>query len=486
MTLIKLGDLLVTNKDLITTIITILGACGGLIGLVKSLPALKAYRREKEINNFKERHLQISTKQGNSTLENFNYYINSKKYRDLLIDSDGLIIDKNWELYQKMLNSNYEKEEKLVLLNDAISITNLSNITEEERKKLNKQIPTPKYPRIKIIPKKKYTYSEAINNYNIAGGNFFNGDLFAASNIQVNDQKKLHIDIYQTNYYGFYDTCKALELMYLTKQKKQKLRKNILNLKNRYAGIGISCLTIFKNVIGDNTNRYKNYFLYHQRNSSVMESKNKIHVAPAGSFQPITSKISHHHDPLEKEFNEKPISTVYREFCEELLHTNHMDELVSISLLQNSSDYRFLEKFGKVYYLGIGLEPYNTKVELLTTMVIDFNDLRKYVEENQNSDDLYVKKLIRRCNKYLNFDPQKLTASERDSESQLTNIVNNIHAASYLGKKNTNTDEHVEGDIHIEKFTKEMLLQLAASINVTPSAREIFSRAYVFFDELSK
>ena len=36
---------------------------------------------------------------------------------------------------------------------------------------------------------------------------------------------------------------------------------------------------------------------------------------------------------VSNEFNKNLSNTVYREFCEEILHTNHMSELVSIDLI---------------------------------------------------------------------------------------------------------------------------------------------------------
>lgn len=440
-------------KDILSIISTALGIILTLYGMIKGIPAIISYMREKNIKLFLDRHSQIARKQTTSIDECVHAYKNI--YKEKLVDSDSLIIDKDWEIYTE--------DCELKKLEDVIVIDNDKNI-----------IPNPKLPKIEILPKKKYTYAESIQNFHASSANFFNGELYAASKISV-DEGKLNLKIYETDYFSFFNTCKSLELMHLTKQKNERFKGDLFDLTNRYAGIGTNCITIFKNVVNAKGKK-KNYFISHQRNSNVIESPGRVGIVPSGSFQPIYSLKE---KEKQKEFNEQIINTVYREFCEEILHTEHMAELLSINLLVKSIDYKFLKYATDVYYLGIGLEPYNTKVEVLCMMVIDYdnieNRLLKCLKDGLITEQEYNEIYNKYIKLAIDFDGKQ--------ESQYDKILNAFNCSSDKEKSNSITDE---GDLKLSLFNKDVLEQFYASKKTTPPAREVFNRLYKFYDKIIK
>ncbi len=235
-----------------------------------------------------------------------------------------------------------------------------------------------KFLLLKIFPKKKLDFTQSFIQYVKPQAQLFNGRLYAAKEVKcVNDS--VEFKVYETDYYSFLNTCRVLELMYETRERKRKLDIDILDLTNRYCGIGINCFTVLKNVKVNKTSKLKqDYFLIHQRTNKVIESPEKIHVVPAGSYQPMTSL-----DKNSLEFDKDMSNTIYREFCEEILNTLHMKELNSFNLLKEDIDYKLLRKVAKIYYLGCGLEPYNTKMEVLALMVIDMDKINTIIDVNE-------------------------------------------------------------------------------------------------------
>lgn len=431
--------------NLITKIIGIPSIVYGLIMLTKNI---YQNSREKKKIGFVNRNEKINKVRSNSTKENFIFY--KEKYQDKICNSYGLIIDKNW-LRNKQIKSIDDLE---LLKNIKVNINNNFD-------KSNIEVPI-----LKIFPKKKLDYTQSYIQYVKPNAQLFNGRLYAASNIFIKNNK-ITFEVYETNYYSFMNTCRVLELMYETREKKKKLDIDILDLTNRYCGIGINCFTVLKNVkLKKDSNVVHDYFLIHQRTNKVIESPDKVHVVPAGSYQPMTSL-----DDIEKgkEFDRDMGNTIYREFCEEILNTHHMKELNSLNLLEEELDYRLLKAKSKVYYLGCGLEPYNTKMEVLALMVIDMEKINDSISEKEMDEFLEMHPLL-------------------NSNGKIATDFQTLKYALNKDKfgKDTNISSNVEGNILIEKLSKAMLEQYYSLENATPSSKEIFAYLYKNFDNIFK
>lgn len=417
--------------NLITKIIGIPSIIYGLIMLTKNI---YQNSRERKKIAFVNRNEKINKVRSNSTKENFDYYV--KEYKEKLSPSYGLIISKDWVS---------KKEIKSI---DDLELLKNVKVKVEKIDTSNIEIPT-----LKIFPKKKLDFTQSFIQYVKPQAQLFNGRLYATTEVKcVNDS--VEFKVYETDYYSFLNTCRVLELMYETRERKRKLDIDILDLTNRYCGIGINCFTVLKNVKVNKTSKLKqDYFLIHQRTNKVIESPEKIHVVPAGSYQPMTSL-----DKNSLEFDKDMSNTIYREFCEEILNTLHMKELNSFNLLKEDIDYKLLRKVAKIYYLGCGLEPYNTKMEVLALMVIDMDKINTIIDENELTEFLEI-------HPALNCDDKIAT--------DLVTLKN--------GLKNR-AGGNTEGSILFEKLSKAMLEQYYSMENATPSAKEIFAYLYKNYD----
>lgn len=417
--------------NLITKIIGIPSIIYGLIMLTKNI---YQNSRERKKIAFVNRNEKINKVRSNSTKENFDYYV--KEYKEKLSPSYGLIISKDWVS---------KKEIKSI---DDLELLENVKVKVEKIDTSNIEIPT-----LKIFPKKKLDYTQSFIQYVKPQAQLFNGRLYAAKEVKC-ENDSVEFKVYETDYYSFLNTCRVLELMYETRERKRKLDIDILDLTNRYCGIGINCFTVLKNVKVNKTSKLKqDYFLIHQRTNKVIESPEKIHVVPAGSYQPMTSL-----DKNSLEFDKDMSNTIYREFCEEILNTLHMKELNSFNLLKEDIDYNLLRKVAKIYYLGCGLEPYNTKMEVLALMVIDMDKINTIIDENELTEFLEI-------HPSLNCDDKIAT--------DLVTLKNGLK--NRVGGNN-------EGSILFEKLSKAMLEQYYSMENATPSAKEIFAYLYRNYD----
>ena len=87
---------------------------------------------------------------------------------------------------------------------------------------------------------------------------------------------------------------------------------------------------------------------------------------------------------IRSDFNVQMANTVYREFGEELLNIDEFFHLGDEEVLEEQ--YRRW----KVILLGMGFEPLNTKVEMLTAMKVDLEDPenRKFFGGNDTMEGL--------------------------------------------------------------------------------------------------
>ena len=160
--------------------------------------------------------------------------------------------------------------------------------------------------------------------------------------------------------------------------------RDVFDLSNRFAGIGVNNASILYNVEmpedardPDSPMVKKHILLLHHRSGQVAEGIGSIHVVPAGSYQPVGVDIR-------SDFNVQMANTVYREFGEELLNIDEFFHLGDEEVLEEQ--YRRW----KVILLGMGFEPLNTKVEMLTAMKVDLEDPenRKFFGGNDTMEGL--------------------------------------------------------------------------------------------------
>lgn len=209
----------------------------------------------------------------------------------------------------------------------------------------------------------------------------------------------------------------------INKKGSMKLREklDLLNFSNRYVGIGICTLTLFKNVYNRKTKENKDtYFLIHNRGSNLTEHPSQKSVIPAGTFEPIGKDYT-------KKSSLDFSNTVYREFVEELFNDDEFTDLGTSELIENNEVIKNLKTASKLYYLGSGIDIINGKLEVLNILVID---VLKWEEK--------YKKM--------------------DSHSLKTSFQTNF-----------------EGEIEIKEFRYERLKQYSTDSNFVPCAREIFS-----------
>ncbi|MDO4732076.1 MAG: hypothetical protein Q4B50_00970 [Bacillota bacterium] len=242
-------------------------------------------------------------------------------------------------------------------------------------------------PRAAFLPYPREGFA-ANRKYGLSGNSskLFNGKLFALESLSGDlNAGNLRVSVKNGAYFDFLDSCEylAYEMAYVRRVKRIRppypLRLipafsllpnrsrvgDVFDLDNRFAGIGINTATILYNVempgaaldAPEKTER-RAILLLHHRSSQVAEGIGAIHVIPAGSYQPIGQK-------LDSPFNRNMANTVYREFGEELLNIDELAHLNAEELLDEK-----LRRW-KVLLLGFGIEPLNTKIEVLTTLQID-------------------------------------------------------------------------------------------------------------------
>ena len=249
-------------------------------------------------------------------------------------------------------------------------------------------------PRFGKLPAPKDGYAENAKFY--CSVPLSNRPLFGLSDVRTDADGKVTFGGCKGYYFDFYDTCEilSLEMAYQHRIKgrldseKQKLKLrdrvgDVFDLSNRFAGIGINVLTIIKNISLEDGEK-SDYFLLHKRSAkNVAEGANSFHVVPAGSFQPTTLIMPEVLD----EHDTSMVNTATREFYEELMGYEEFSELLSARLLTEKA-----EKLD-IRYIGVGLDPLNTKAEVLAYVILDIDDLDMTLFENKKTKEDIIKKL---------------------------------------------------------------------------------------------
>ncbi len=244
----------------------------------------------------------------------------------------------------------------------------------------------PPAPRFLPYPKEGFAQNK---KYQLGGKTLlFNGKLYALESFTGDINKgDLAVTVKNGGYFDLLDTCEYLvyEMSYARKIRRKKPPYNIkkpaflsvlpnrtrqadvFDLDNRFAGIGVNNATILYNVSmpqdprdPDSPMVKRPILLLHHRSGQVAEGIGSIHVVPAGSYQPVGVDIR-------SPFNVQMANTVYREFGEELLNIDEFSHLGDEEVLEEQY------KQWQVILLGMGFEPLNTKVEVLTAMKIDMD-----------------------------------------------------------------------------------------------------------------
>lgn len=210
----------------------------------------------------------------------------------------------------------------------------------------------------------------------LSGGKLFNGRLYALEAARGDlNAGDLALTVKTGGYFDFLDTCEYLgyEMSYVRKVRRIKAtpelqelpfrrsQADLLDLDNRFAGIGCNCAAIFHG-LREEDGSCGSYLLMHYRASKgISEGIGAVHVAPAGSHQPVGKDIR-------SDFNRNLANTIYREFAEELLGAEEFYYLEDESML----DQRYCR--WPLDTLGFGFEPFNTKLEVLCAMQVDMGD----------------------------------------------------------------------------------------------------------------
>ncbi len=243
------------------------------------------------------------------------------------------------------------------------------------------------------------------------------------------------IDVYLDGYYDFYNTC--LGLGFLESFEGIKKRHNsyintvraefpLLDYKNRFCTLGIVTFTVVIGLEGGSK------FLLHSRSSRVAEGRGLINAVPAGSLQPSSTP-----DKLtNSDIGQAVKLNIIRETGEELFGHDEFTDCFSTETIETNTLVKIIGN--NLFYLGIGLNPLNTYLEMLTLSIIDVNDgdTRKFILNNI-----------------------KNKRAEKET----------LEAADFLESLKKNE----EGDISIREFNKPTLESYAAMYNAAPAFAQI-------------
>lgn len=153
------------------------------------------------------------------------------------------------------------------------------------------------------------------------------------------------------------------------------------NVGSRISIAGINNLTIIRE-------RENATFLLMRRGQDLASANGAIHVIPAGEFQPISI-------PSGNEINQCTIwQTLFREFSEEILLSREAKFAeVSIKTLASIEPINMLRQMANdsewiTWFLGIGIDPINLKLEMLTVTVINKPSLRELLNYSKLQSSL--------------------------------------------------------------------------------------------------
>lgn len=206
--------------------------------------------------------------------------------------------------------------------------------------------------------------------------------------------RALHLTFGPSTYFEFFNTCESLSYELCRAAVKEYQEKNasslkeidlsrislpkrerisLFELRNRAAVPGINTLFILLNKHGKGQHVY---YLHLRSSKKVAEAMNTFHVVPAGTFQP-----EHFHD----DFHARDFSlmrNILREFAEELLGKEELSEMAKQDqdFMADEALRPYLSPIAKearMVFMGIGLDPLNTKPEILTSIILNWASVGK-------------------------------------------------------------------------------------------------------------
>jgi len=367
-----------------------------IAGAVITYFKLRDEALEKKIRNFKMLGEQSPTDRNSYAQKCVELYrkmykkgLNGRKYEDMVFNN--LIYMKNW------LGWDEATKDFIHLDKVKVNMQMLKQKEDEDRNNVYNTIVNEAWdktpPRAGFLPYPRDGYALNLKYASERNLTLFNGALFALESVSgtVNESAKLNsvtaksvtpftLNVKIGGYFDFLNTCECLlNEVYSSceiKHKKfpEKLPafsrlsvlpcrakvRDIFDFSNRFAGIGINSVTIFHNLLNDKGER-TSYVLLHNRSKNVVEGRGAIHVVPAGSYQPIVGLGAENQASINTDMK----NTVYSEFAQELLGQNEITYL-------NVENYKQNNKLNwDIQFLGLGIEPLNTKIEVLTSIIID-------------------------------------------------------------------------------------------------------------------
>lgn len=165
----------------------------------------------------------------------------------------------------------------------------------------------------------------------------------------------------------------------------QRVRKLVsdsepFDMNNRPVVIGACSLCFIKNVpIKDGENTvYKTFMLAHHRGGDVNDARNTISMTPAGALTWTTVKGSN-------EDHWSYYYTVLREFEEEVLGFRDVEYVEDYDPISSLED----EEMARVYYMGMGLDPLNMKMESIAVMMVEagigWREIKDAIKKRNNA-----------------------------------------------------------------------------------------------------
>ena len=225
------------------------------------------------------------------------------------------------------------------------------------------------------LPYNKLSFTENVKA--LTGKYVMNELTYGLTAVKTEEGGGMCLDVCLGKYSDFFDTCgymsyETVHRMHYGKKQYDLTLKDLpyrsrldpFAVTNRFTTIRVCSLTILKNF----ENSDKVVFLMHRRLSPTAESGEEFNVIPAGSYKPvIIENVSDPDAEGTKRINIDPLNTVVREFLEQAVDKETYEKLSSKRMLLQKRK----EIYADVFFLGVGLEPLNTRTELLTCMVVD-------------------------------------------------------------------------------------------------------------------
>lgn len=196
---------------------------------------------------------------------------------------------------------------------------------------------------------------------------------------------------------------------------------------NRVAAIGVCALTVFYNVLASEDSKEPSaYICIHHRGENVAEARNIVSLVPAGGLQ-LTADV----DAVEPFAN-----NTIREFEEEVMGRPEMVEPESYNYLEDSEE---CDKFMKVFFCTMGLDPLTLKPEVVTLLLVDCGKdaFKEYVQDMKPHIQL----------------------REKVTRKDLMSIV-------------SNEDKNKEGDITLDRLTEKVLKKYENDKRAMPVFRQ--------------